>query len=157
MDRGDLVPDDVVIGMVQSRLAQEDARTKGWLLDGYPRSAAQGAALAAAGVAPQAFLLLDVPDEVLIERVVGRRLDPDTGKIYHVQFAPPPPGEVAARCVTRSDDTEEKARNRLGVFAANVEAVKGLYAGCLVAVDGNRDKEAVFADVEKAIEAAKGK
>ena len=138
--------------MVKSRLAQPDAQAKGWLLDGYPRSGSQGEALRAAGIAPQLFLLLEVPEEVLIERVVGRRLDPETGKIYHVAFAPPP-ADVAARCVQRSDDTEEKARNRLGVFAANVQAVRGLYADCLTAVDGNRDKQAVFKDVAAAIDA----
>jgi adenylate kinase len=139
--------------MVKARLAQPDAQTKGWLLDGYPRSAPQGEALAAAGVSPELFILLEVPDEVLIERVVGRRLDPDTGKIYHVKFSPPPEGEVADRCVTRSDDTEEKARNRLGVFATNVEAVSGLYTAQLKKIDGNRDKAAVFTDVEAAIDA----
>jgi adenylate kinase len=138
--------------MVKARLAQPDAQTKGWLLDGYPRSAPQGEALSAAGVSPELFLLLDVPDEVLIERVVGRRLDPDTGKIYHVKFAPPP-AEVEARCVTRSDDTEEKARNRLGVFATNVDAVSGLYTTQLTKIDGNRDKAEVFKDVEAAIDA----
>ena len=66
MDRGDLVPDEVVIAMVKSRLAQPDAQAKGWLLDGYPRSGSQGEALSAAGIAPQLFLLLNVPDDVLI-------------------------------------------------------------------------------------------
>ena len=136
--------------MVKNRLAQPDAQTKGWLLDGYPRSASQGAALQAAGIAPELFLLLEVPDDVLVERVVGRRLDPETGKIYHLKFAPPPP-EVVPRLTIRSDDTEEKARNRLAVHARNVEAVRGMYASCLRVLDGNRDKKAVFADIAAAI------
>ena len=138
--------------MVKNRLAQPDAQTKGWLLDGYPRSASQGAALEAAGIRPELFLLLEVPDQVLIERVVGRRLDPVTGKIYHMTFSPPPP-EVAAsgRLTVRSDDTEEKARNRLAVHARNVDAVRGMYAEEVVAVDGNRDKQLVFRELEAAL------
>jgi len=132
--------------MVKNRLAQPDAVQQGWLLDGYPRSESQGTALEAAGIHPELFLLLEVPDEVLVKRVVGRRLDPVTGKIYHVEFAPPPP-EVAGRCTVRSDDTEEKARNRLAVHARNVDAVRGQYASKLVSIDGNRGKEAVFGDI----------
>jgi adenylate kinase len=143
----------VVIEMVKSRLAQADAQAQGWLLDGFPRTAAQAEALSAAGITPQLFFLLDVPDEVLIERVVGRRCDPTDGKIYHVKFNPAPSPEIEARCTVRSDDTEEKARNRLEVFGANVEAVKGQYEACLSRVDGNRDKAAVFADIQAAIDA----
>jgi adenylate kinase len=152
MEKGELVPDDIVIDMVKARLAEEDARTQGWLLDGYPRSGAQGEALTAAGIEPELFLLLEVPDDVLIARVVGRRMDPATGKIYHVEFNPPPADVPAERLVTRSDDTEEKARTRLGVHAANVGAVRGLYEKCAAVVDGNRAKDAVFADICAAID-----
>lgn len=68
MDRGDLVPDEVIVEFVLARVAQPDVKAKGWLLDGFPRSAVQASALAAAGITPSVFLLLDVPDEVLIER-----------------------------------------------------------------------------------------
>jgi adenylate kinase len=91
-----------------------------------------------------------VPDDVLVERVVGRRLDPVTGKIYHVVFSPPP-AELVPRLTVRSDDTEEKARNRLAVHARNVDAVRGMYSSTLTRVDGNRDKNAVFADLSAAI------
>ena len=97
--------------MVKNRLAQADCRERGWLLDGYPRSESQAEALEQAGIKPDVFLLLEVPDSVLVERVVGRRLDPVTGKIYHLIFSPPP-AEVAGRLTQRSDDTEEKARPR---------------------------------------------
>ena len=88
MDRGDLVPDSCVVSMVVDALDTPDAKEKGWLLDGYPRSASQADAIAKEGIEPDTFLLLDVPDEMLIERVVGRRLDPETGKIYHLKFSP---------------------------------------------------------------------
>ncbi len=88
---------------------------------------------------------------MLVERVVGRRLDPVTGKIYHVKFSPPPNEEVAKRLQQRSDDTEEKVKTRLAAYHANLQAILGFYNNVLVRVDGNRDKNAVFKDVEKAI------
>ncbi len=87
-----------------------------------------------------------------MERVVGRRLDPETGKIYHLKFAPPP-AEVVSRLTVRSDDTEEKARNRLAVHARNVDAVRGMYADCLAQLDGNRDKSTVFGEIAAKIAA----
>lgn len=107
MDRGDLVPNEVVVDMVKNRLAQPDVEQHGWLLDGYPRSLEQAEAIEAVGIRPDVFLLVDVPDELLVERVVGRRLDPETGDIYHLTFKPPP-AEIVDRLTQRSDDTEDK-------------------------------------------------
>jgi adenylate kinase len=151
MDRGELVPDDIVIDMVKARLREEDARTQGWLLDGFPVTAAQAESLRAAGAEPQLFLVLEVPEEVLVQRVVGRRQDPHTGAIYHLTLAPPPP-EAADRLVTRSDDTEEMARTRLALHAANVGAVRDCYAAVLRQLDGNRSKDAVAAAIAAAID-----
>ena len=148
MDRGDLVPDGVVIDMVKDRLAQDDATSNGWLLDGYPRSGSQAAALEEAGIRPELFIVLEVPDEILIERVVGRRLDPDTGKIYHMIFDPPPK-EIEARLTTRSDDTEEKAKNRLATHEKNVNAVVDNYKEIICYVNGNKSKAEVFSDIEE--------
>ena len=75
---------------VKARLDQEDCKTKGWLLDGFPRSGPQAEALAAAGITATHFLLLEVDSHILVERCVGRRSDPVTGKIYHLKFNPPP-------------------------------------------------------------------
>lgn len=146
MDRGDLVPDSCVVSMVVDALDTPDAKEKGWLLDGYPRSASQADAIAKEGIEPDTFLLLDVPDEMLIERVVGRRLDPETGKIYHLTFSPPPE-DIVDRLTQRSDDTEEKAKNRLQVHHSNVEAVVGKYQDKLKEIDGNRSKQEVFDDI----------
>uniref|UniRef100_A0A0E0EGZ6 adenylate kinase n=1 Tax=Oryza meridionalis TaxID=40149 RepID=A0A0E0EGZ6_9ORYZ len=76
MEKGQLVPDEIVVNMVKERLLQPDAQEKGWLLDGYPRSYSQAMALETLNIRPDIFILLDVPDELLVERVVGRRLDP---------------------------------------------------------------------------------
>jgi adenylate kinase len=77
---GKLVPDDVIIGVVVERLGKPDCTEKGWLLDGFPRTRAQADALSAAGYHPDQFIFLDVPDKLLVERVVGRRTDPETGQ-----------------------------------------------------------------------------
>jgi adenylate kinase len=150
MDAGMLVPDEVIIGVVADRLEEEDCKTNGWLLDGFPRTPGQADALASAGVSADCFIFLNVPDEILVDRVVGRRTDPVTGKIYHMTFSPPDDPEVLARLEQRSDDTEEKVKVRLQQFHANVEAVKGSYSSIGVDVDGT----AAPADVSKVIAAA---
>ena len=82
----------------------------------------------------------------VVRGVDGRRLDPETGKIYHLTFSPPPE-DVVDRLTQRSDDTEEKAKNRLQVHHSNVEAVVGKYEDKLKEIDGNRSKQEVFDDI----------
>jgi len=156
MDAGKLVPDEVIIGVVKDRLNESDCVESGWLLDGFPRTPAQAQALADAGVTADCFIFLNVPDEVLVERVVGRRTDPETGKIYHMTFSPPEDEEILARLEQRSDDTEEKVKVRLEQFHANVEAVKGSYTDIAVEVEGTQKPEEVSAVVLKSIEAVLG-
>jgi adenylate kinase len=122
------------------------------LLDGFPRTQAQAAALEDAGVSADCFLFLDVPDEILVERVVGRRTDPVTGKIYHMKFSPPDDEEVSNRLEHRSDDTEEKVKVRLEQFHANVEAVKDSYTDIMVTIDGNRAPDIVSTEIMEKIE-----
>jgi adenylate kinase len=152
MDEGKLVPDEVIIGVVKDRLNESDCIENGWLLDGFPRTPAQATALSTAGVTADIFLFLNVPDEILVERVVGRRTDPVTGKIYHMTFSPPDDEEVLARLEQRSDDTEEKVKVRLEQFHANVEAVKGSYTDIAVEVDGTSKPEEVSEIIVKAID-----
>lgn len=137
MDAGKLVPDELIIGVVCDRLKQSDCVECGWLLDGFPRTKAQADALQAAGMVPDCFVLLDVPEAVLVERVTGRRTDPVTGKIYHLRFNPPENEEVAARLIQRSDDTEEKIKVRYYDFQSNINAIKSSYLEKMVAVDGS--------------------
>ena len=154
MDSGKLVPDEVIIGVVKDRLDESDCVEKGWLLDGFPRTPAQAQALADAGVSADCFIFLNVPDEALVERVVGRRTDPETGKIYHMTFSPPDDEEVLARLEQRSDDTEEKVKVRLEQFHANVEAVKGSYTDISVEVDGTQKPDEVCAVIMESIDKA---
>ena len=90
MCKGALVPDSVVIGMMKAKLSEPEVKAKGWLLDGFPRTAAQAKAMADIGIKADAFVQLEVPDSVLVERICLRRTDPVTGKIYHLKFNPPP-------------------------------------------------------------------
>lgn len=152
MDSGRLVPDEVIIGVVKDRLGEMDCKRKGWLLDGFPRTRAQADALAAVGVSADCFLFLNVPDEVLVERVVGRRTDPETGKIYHLTFSPPEDDAVVARLEQRSDDTEEKVKVRLEQFRTNVAAVKDCYTDISVEIDGTGRPDDVAKVIAVALE-----
>ena len=119
---------------MKERLAQQDCKTKGWLLDGFPRTRAQADALASAGITCDSFVFLKVPDEILVERVVGRRTDPDTGKIYHLKFSPPPTEEIKKRLTHRADDTEEKVKVRLQAFHENVNSIASCFTSNMVEV-----------------------
>ncbi|XP_042397694.1 adenylate kinase 5, chloroplastic-like isoform X1 [Zingiber officinale] len=152
MDNGMLVPDEIVTNMVLSRLSQNDVREKGWLLDGYPRSSSQAASLEGVKLRPDVFILLDVPDEILIDRCIGRRLDPVTRKIYHLKNFPPETEEISARIITRTDDSEEKVKSRLETYKRNCDSILPIYKDLLKKVNGNRPKENVFADIDSLLQ-----
>ncbi|KAF3340973.1 adenylate kinase [Carex littledalei] len=151
MEKGMLVPDEIVVMMVKQRLMQPDVEQHGWLLDGYPRSFSQAMALENLEIRPDIFILLEVSDESLVERVVGRRLDPVTGKIYHLKYSPPENDEIASRLTQRFDDTEEKVKLRLKTHYQNVESVISIYESVLYKVNGNASKEEVFAEIDKGL------
>ncbi|XP_024025945.1 adenylate kinase, chloroplastic [Morus notabilis] len=152
MEKGQLVPDEIVVMMVKERLSKPDSQEKGWLLDGYPRSSSQAIALKGYGFEPDIFILLDVPEGILVERVVGRRLDPVTGKIYHIKYSPPETEEIASRLTQRFDDTEEKVKLRLNTHNENVEAVLSIYEDITIKINGNVSKEDVFAQIDSALQ-----
>jgi adenylate kinase len=154
MKAGALVPDSLIIEMVKKRLLQDDVQAKGWLLDGFPRTKAQAQALQDAGIVPQIMVQLEVPDDVLIERIEGRRTDPETGKVYHLKFNPPPANdaEVMKRLEQRKDDTREAMVSRLATYHKNVDEILAFYTHVLFKTDGNRDKDSVTFDVLKAVE-----
>jgi len=161
MEGGKLVTDALVIGIVLERLARPDCKARGWLLDGFPRSRVQADALKKAGVSPDAFVLLHVPPEDLVARVVGRRLDPETGKIYHIE-SNPPPAEVKHRVIQRSDDAPETVKQRLAIYESNLTSVLSAFddkeesAGTnaipvVATIDGSRKPDLVYVDVRAAI------
>jgi adenylate kinase len=140
MKAGQLVPDDVVIGMILERIAEPDA-ANGFMLDGFPRTIPQAealdAALREAGVELDRVLMIEVPDDLIVERGVGRRTDPETGTIYHVKFNPPP-AEIAERLIHRKDDREDAIKERLRYYHEWTAPILPLYEakGLLRRVDG---------------------
>jgi len=154
MERGDLVPDSLVIGICKAEMETNEAKTNGWLLDGMPRTKAQCDALEAMDLVPDLFLRLDVPDSVMMERACGRRQDPVTREIYHVKYKKAETEEIEKRLIIRSDDTVEKMTNRIKQYHKNTTAVSGSYADKFVCVDGNRRPNEVFPKVCDAIDAS---
>jgi adenylate kinase len=147
MDRGDLVPDDVVIGVILDRIKDDDARD-GFLLDGFPRTIDQADALEAEleklGRRLTAALLIDVPDDEVVKRISGRRVSRKTGRVYHVDYDPP---KHAGRCdidgselIQRDDDKEDTVRKRLAVYHSQTAPLIDYYdqRGLLRRFDGTR-------------------
>ena len=156
MKAGQLVPDELVIAMIVERTAQDDCGP-GFILDGFPRTRPQAKALAVelkeAAVTLDAVVLIEVPDSRIVERVTGRRMDPETGDIYHVQFRPPP-AHIASRVVQRKDDTEEACTARLEKYHAETTPIIPFYdeQGLLKRVDGDTTPDAVTARIAATLE-----
>ncbi len=158
MEAGDLVPDDVIIGIMRARLGEPDAQ-RGFLLDGFPRTIEQAEALdgmlADAGRALSCVLLLDVPEEELVQRLSGRRMCRGCGANYNVIFSPPKRAGVCDVCggelYQRSDDNEETVRNRLAVYRRQTEPLVGYYEEHGLVrrfYGGGRGPDEVFAEVD---------
>jgi adenylate kinase len=147
MDNGDLVPDEVIIGVILDQLRDEEA-SDGFLLDGFPRTVGQAEALDEAlkqlGRKLTAALLIDTPDDEVVKRISGRRVSVKTGRVYHVDFDPPKHEGVCdvdgSRLVQREDDAEATVRKRLAVYHEQTEPLIGFYEqqGLLKRFDGRR-------------------
>ena len=131
MDAGELVPDDVILGLVREVLAAPAAE-RGVIMDGFPRTVAQAEAVDQVfherGRTLDYVIVIDVPEDAIVRRISGRRTDPETGRIYHVEHDPPPP-EIVSRVVQRSDDREGTVRNRLRVYREQTEPLIRHYEG----------------------------
>ena len=144
LDRGELVPDSVIIDMVRDRITREDCRN-GFLLDGFPRTVVQAEALAAFTEIDFA-VNIDVPAERLVARISGRRMCPDCGAAYHVStYADTTCAKCGAALYQRDDDREETVANRLKVYAEKTAPLIAYYEskGKLFTVDGDRQIDAV--------------
>jgi adenylate kinase len=159
MDAGDLVPDDVILGLIREQLEQDGA---GFLFDGFPRTTPQAEELdrllADAGAPLHGVLVLDVPDDSLVRRLAGRRSCPKCGRVYNVHSEPPHrPGRCDAcgtELVQRDDDREDTVRHRLGVYRAQTEPVLDYYRGTATPVshfDGDRPVDQVHEDLAQRI------
>jgi adenylate kinase len=131
MESGNLVSDDIIIGLVQDRLKKQDCAS-GYLFDGFPRTIPQADAMKAAGVPIDYVLEIDVPDSAIIERMSGRRSHPASGRTYHVKFNPPKvPGKddvTGEDLIQRDDDKEDTVKNRLDVYHAQTQPLVEYYA-----------------------------
>ena len=150
MEAGQLVPDQVIIGLIEDRLSESDA-SNGVLFDGFPRTIPQAEALSEI-TEVSAVISIEVPDEDIVNRIVGRRMDPETGEIYHVSFKPPPP-ELASRLIQRKDDNEDTVRMRLASYHEQTKPLGDWYGdmGILATVDGTGTIREVSQSVAKAV------
>ena len=150
MEAGKLVPDQVIIGLIEDRLSEPDA-SNGVLFDGFPRTIPQAEALSEI-TEVSAVISIEVPDEDIVDRIVGRRMDPETGEIYHVSFKPPPP-ELSNRLVQRKDDNEETVRMRLAAYHDQTKPLGDWYGnmGILSSVDGTGTIQEVSRSIANAV------
>ena len=156
MDNGQLVPDDVVIGIVEERVARDDCKN-GYILDGMPRTIPQAAALEERGIHFDAVVSIEICDDVIEGRMTGRRVCGNCGASYHIEANPPKVEGICDSCgkelVIRKDDTPETVRNRLKVVHAETEPLKDFYEklGVLKLVEGNQPIEKATQDILAAL------
>ncbi|RMG73924.1 MAG: adenylate kinase [Nitrospirae bacterium] len=156
MDKGELVPDSVVIGLVKERLQQDDCK-KGFILDGFPRNTSQAETLDKVldemGMPLQVALSVDVDFDVLMKRLTGRRTCKDCGQMYNIYFSPPQKEGVCDKCggelYQRDDDKEETIKKRLDVYEAQTAPLIDYYEkkGILKRVNGVGNIDEIFANV----------
>ena len=156
MDEGNLVPDELILGIVAERVAQSDCRD-GFILDGVPRTLAQAEALEAKGVRIDHVVSIEVNDHDIAQRMGGRRVCSKCGASYHVVAKPPKMEGICDSCggtlIIRKDDAPETVLKRLEVYHASTEVLKDFYAklGRLRIVDGNQSIEGANEEILKAI------
>lgn len=157
IENGELVPDSVTVGIVKERLSQQDILDKGFLLDGFPRNLDQAHSLDTIleelGYNLDAVINVSVLDEILINRIIGRRICRQCGATYHIEFNKPNVEGVCNECggelYIRKDDTRETAENRLNVYSTQTQPLLDFYAerGLLVEIDGDQAVSKVFSDI----------
>ena len=156
MDNGQLVPDEVVIGIVEERVARDDCKN-GYILDGVPRTLAQAETLERAGVAIDNVVSIEIEDSVIEARMSGRRVCSRCGESYHLTENPPKIKGVCDDCggvlVVREDDKPETVRERLIVYHQKTERIKDFYKarGKLLLVDGNKPIRTVHNEILEAL------
>lgn len=159
MESGQLVPDELVIGIIKERMAQPDC-AGGFILDGFPRTVAQAEALDQMGVAIDRVIEIDVPDEAIVTRMSGRRVCEGCGASYHLTHNPPAAEGVCDKCggklVTRKDDDPKTVQQRLETYHRQTQPLVDYYrkAGKLRTIDGNQPLEEASAAILRALEAS---
>ena len=156
VNAGKLVPDAVVIEMVNERLKQDDCKN-GFILDGFPRTVPQAQALKDMGVEIDHVIDIEVPDEVIMQRLTGRRVCADCGATYHMVYNPPKVQDVCDKCghelIIRKDDHPDTVKDRLQVYHEQTEPLKDFYEqlGLLYMIEGTNPVEQVTKDTLNAL------
>lgn len=156
VNAGKLVPDEVVIDMVNERLKEDDCKN-GFILDGFPRTVPQAQALRDMGVEIDHVIDIEVPDEIIMQRMTGRRVCGDCGETYHLVFNPSKVENVCDKCghelIIRKDDHPDTVKDRLHVYHEQTEPLKGFYEklGVLYEIEGTKPVEEVTKDTLKAL------
>jgi adenylate kinase len=158
MEKGELVPDAIILAIIKERIQQKDC-TNGFILDGFPRTLAQAEGLdqlmAALHLPPLTCIEISVPDEQLVKRLTARRLCQNCGADFNLITNPPPANMKCPLCggpiIQRKDDNEETIKNRLGVYLAQTAPIKAFYKqkGIFFSVNGNQDMTKVQVDIER--------
>ena len=158
MDRGELVSDDIMGGVVDERLSRDDARDHGYILDGFPRTRAQAEALKEMGVELDVVLNIVVSDEAVIGRLGGRISCPSCGTVFHEMFSPPSSPNVCDACghqglIKRDDDQPAAIKQRLEGYHAQTAPLIAFYEeiGALVAIDGEQSPDDVSRSISEVI------
>jgi len=157
VEAGQLVPDDVIIGIIEERLSQSDC-ANGYILDGVPRTIPQAEAMEEKGIEIDCALSIEVADQTIIDRMSGRRTCKNCSQTFHVLFNPPKQDGVCDFCggelTIRKDDAPETVKNRLDVYHRETEPLKAFYEqrGKLISVEGQPTIEATTAAIRKALE-----
>jgi len=158
IDAGNLVPDEITVGIVKERLSKPDCKN-GFLLDGFPRDLHQAemfdSMLKELGITLDLVLNIHVDDEKLINRIIGRRICPKCGRTYHITYNKPLKEGICDDCgselIQRKDDNVETVKNRLDVYSHLTEPLINYYKDLVVNFDGDRDVDVIFEDIKKVI------
>ena len=161
MEKGELVPDDLIIALIEEVMPAEG----GVIFDGFPRTIAQAEALdrmlGGKGLDLNRVIFFDVEDDLVVERLSGRRVCPSCGEVYHIKYNPPKEDELCDKCGTkliqRKDDKEEVVRNRLSVYRKQTEPLIDYYSqkGILIRLDAGRDIEEVYRGLLRLVDEAR--
>jgi adenylate kinase len=161
MDAGKLVSDDIIIGLVKERIAQEDC-ANGFLLDGFPRTIPQADAMKEAGVKVDHCIEFDVPDDVIVDRMGGRRVHPASGRVYHVVYNPPQTegkdDDTGEDLIVRDDDKEATVRDRLAIYHDQTKPLVNYYQSAAKEglceyhkLDGTKAVDVVSSELEQIV------
>ena len=147
------LPDELITSLVYTRLKQTDCQTNGWILDGYPRTVQQANELTLAGYIPDCFLVIDGTEQVIFDRINGRRFDPITSKVYHMKYNPPETMEIADRLIIKKEDFPQNIQMRYKDFMTHFQSIYGFYEHKLwpLVVNGNRSATRICYEILSAL------